>query len=171
MPLITDLANAIRTDEPANLFCLVEFGDHGNIVCFSSGKGWRPTGSHVEAITDKRVIYYPDNESMDAEQRMVLAFNDVYAAYGNKTQNITIITAASPCSRVCAPLLRNLILQYAGVVKTWVIAYHTGYFNKKDLEQGGGIDESLRLLNFTTDKVKSQCFQLNGIFVDPATLK
>lgn len=171
MPLITDLANAIRTDEPDNLFCLVEFGDHGTIVCFSSGNGWQPKGSHVDAITDKRVVYYNDNQKMDAEARMVSVFNEVYADYGNKTQNITIITAASPCSRVCAPSLRDLILHYADVVKTWVIAYHTGYFNKKDLEQGGGIEASLKLLNFTTDRVKSQCFQLNGMFVDPATLK
>jgi hypothetical protein len=71
MPLITALANAIRRDEPTNLFCIVEFGDGGNVEVFSSGRGWAPRGDSIDPFRrNRRIEFCNDNQSADGEERM-----------------------------------------------------------------------------------------------------
>jgi hypothetical protein len=172
MPTITDLANAIRKDNPKDLFCLVEFGDHGKIVCFSSGKGYAPRGNNINSVirTSSRIIFVEEKTTADGEERMVRNFEKYYAECGNGAQHITIITAASPCSEVCATLLKGLVESFAGVIKTWVIAYHAPYLNARDTKKFGGLDTTLSMLNFSTEQVRCTCFKVHEHFIDSSTL-
>ncbi|MBC8997259.1 hypothetical protein IAI51_12025 [Pseudomonas sp. N40(2020)] len=168
MPLITDVANAIRKDEPKNLFCVVEFGDHGNVFVFSSGKGWRPQGANIEFFRGNELVnFFHDNNKSDGEERMVNNFDSIYKSHGNSTQHITMITAASPCSRVCSRVIVELALRYKEHIKTWTIAYHAPYLG----EGQDGFAEAMYTLNRYWDgKPQIRAFNLTGVYVDTNTV-
>ena len=148
MPLLTDLANAIRRDNPQDLFCLVEFGNHGYILVSSSGKGYPPKGPNINTVLShdhsRRIVFIEDDKSGDGEERFFKHFDHWYAKYGNKTTYVTIITATSPCNRVCSTMIRNVAMEYKKVIESWVVLFHDYYH--PDV-QSGSIGEAVGKLN------------------------
>lgn len=172
MPFIVRLANHLRSVNPKNLFCLVEFGDEGYIAAFSSGKAmWLPREQQIDGP-----VYFHENNSesnKDGEERMTHEFPDMYARFGRKTEDLTIFTAASPCSRVCATAILHLAKDIAEddaiPVRTITILYHKEYHSKMD-EEYGGVAYTLEKLNQTVGNVAIKCVQLYGEFIDPRTI-
>jgi hypothetical protein len=173
MPLLTDLANAIRKDDPRSLFCLVEFGNHGTIVVSPSGKGYPISydrGTHVEVVLRRhntnRVIFFNDSGKQgDSEERLFNQFGYWYNKYGNRTTYITVITAASPCRRVCAQAIRNVADWYKNTITSWCVFFHAPY---EPDTHSTSIGEVLALLNNDADP-KMLCGPLHSTFVDQST--
>jgi hypothetical protein len=172
MPLITDLANAIRKDEPRNLFCLVEFGDHGFIMVSSSGKGWAPKGTHIDIALSlhdaSRVVMLNDTsgQNADGEQRLFRDFGYWYEKYGNGTKYVTVITAASPCDKVCANLIREAADVYSDIISNWVVLFHDYYNPDVQNHLIHGVMSKLQ----KTEHPKITCGLLHSTFVDKSTL-
>jgi hypothetical protein len=127
-------ANTLRRNERANLFCIVKFDGHDNsITDYESGKSRRGPLS----------MRY---KSADAEQRMVADFPKLLERYGGMPRSVTVITSASPCNRVCLPLLLKLIDRYAGQIQVWDFSFFEPYF----MEDFGAFVNTIHSLNLVT---------------------
>jgi hypothetical protein len=148
-------ANQLRKANPQNLFCIVEFDHSGVIHEYESGKSW---SGPVDL----------QRKSADAEERMCMDFGNLVAQHGRFPNIVRIITAASPCSRVCANKISDLATKYQDWTSVWEIAYHAPYF--VDVKNGK-LPEVMQTLDMAQiGKVQIFCYQIFTEFVDPSTI-
>ena len=154
---ITRRANKLRFIHPRSLFCLVEFDDNGYIYEYHSGKGYE--GIPVDV-----------GNNHDGEERMVMDFDRIVQQYGRAPVHVTIITAASPCNRVCAGMIEALAMKYHGQIKTWTILYHAQYMNESNSEFRNSMSKLNQTLHTEESDTQMMATFLHHSFIDPKTL-
>ena len=163
MPRITRLANSLREANPLNLFCLVEFGDHGIIYATASGNGtW--SDKEIAALKNEKDVRWDTcgrKSGKDSEEYFCEYLPGIWKEVGCPS-HLTIITAASPCDRVCSKSLRK-VAETCGVT-TVTIAYMSPY--RKDQKQNT-FENALQTMNSTiVSGTQIKAFQLHESFID-----
>lgn len=148
-------ANELRKANPQNLFCIIEFDHSGVIYEYESGKSW---SGPVD-------LQY---KSADAEERMCLDFQNLVLKHGRFPNIVRIITAASPCSRVCANKIAALASKYQEWTSVWEIAYHAPYF--VDVKNGKLPEVTQTLDQAQIGNVQIFCYQIYTDLIDPSTI-
>ena len=127
MKLILTLADAIRKDNFRNLFCILEMGEKGTIVVFSSGEGWVQYGDHIDSVmesakgTERQIILHEGEYQADGEERMADWFEYYYNKHGEGNRYMNIVTHNSPCAAKCTATLIDLAEEWSKLM--WQIGY------------------------------------------------
>lgn len=124
-------AKSVHRQAGNGLWCVASLDGGSQVWTFVSGKG----NQGIER-------WGPQNESMDAEQRMVHHFPQMIREHGQSPASLQMITRRTPCFQTCTGLIRSLAARYNSLAMI-TIASWADYTNQSP----EALAESKRLLN------------------------